>query len=65
MPTARAPEFRRRTLDLVAQGNPLGQFAKALGIGESGLRRWMSTGLLLVSLTRVVSLRRLLEWCCW
>ena len=42
MPAARPPEFKRRALDLVAQGNPVGQVAKDLGISESCLRRWMS-----------------------
>ena len=42
MPAAKPPEFRRRALDLVAQGNSVGQVAKDLGISESCLRRWMS-----------------------
>ena len=42
MPAARPLEFRRRASDLVAQGNPVGQVAKDLGISESCLRRWMS-----------------------
>ena len=42
MPAAKPPEFRRRALDLVAQGNPMSQVAKDLGISESWLRRWMS-----------------------
>ena len=42
MPAAKPPEFRRRALDLLAQGNPVGQVAKDLGISESCLRRWMS-----------------------
>ena len=42
MPAAKPPEFRRRALDLVAQGNPVGQVAKDLGISELCLRRWMS-----------------------
>ena len=42
MPAAKPPEFRRRALDLVAQGNPVDQVAKDLGISESCLRRWMS-----------------------
>ena len=29
-------------LDLAAQGNPVGQVAKDLGISDSCLRRWMS-----------------------
>jgi len=41
MPAAKPSEFGRRALDLVAQGNPVGQVAKDLGIGESCLRRWM------------------------
>ena len=41
-PAAKPPEFRRRALDLVAQGNPVGQVAEDLGISESCLRRWMS-----------------------
>jgi len=42
MPAAHPPEFRRRTLDLVAQGNPVGQTARDLGISESCLRNWMN-----------------------
>lgn len=42
MPAAKPPEFRRRALDLVAQGNPVGQVAKNVGVSESRLRRWMS-----------------------
>ncbi len=42
MPAAYPPEFRRRGLDLVAQGNPVGQTARGLGISESCLRNWMS-----------------------
>ena len=42
MPAAKSPEFRRRALDLVSQGNPVSQVAKDLGISESYLRRWMS-----------------------
>ena len=41
MPARKPPEFRRRALDLVAQGNPVAQVAKDLGISESCLRRWM------------------------
>lgn len=41
MPAAHSPEFRRRALDLVAQGNPVAQTARDLGISESCLRRWM------------------------
>lgn len=42
MPAARSPEFRRRALDLVSQGEPVAQVARNLGISESGLRRWMA-----------------------
>ncbi len=42
MPAAKPPEFRRRALDLVAQGEPVAQVAKNLGISESCLRRWRS-----------------------
>lgn len=42
MPAAHSPEFRRRALDLVARGNPVGQTARDLGISESCLRNWMS-----------------------
>ena len=42
MPAAKAPKYRRRVLDLVAQGNPVGQLARDLGISESCLRRWIS-----------------------
>ena len=42
MPAAKPPEFRRRALDFVVQGNSVGQVAKDLGISESCLRRWMS-----------------------
>jgi transposase-like protein len=38
MPEPKPPEFRRRALDLVAQGNPLSQVARDLGISESCLR---------------------------
>lgn len=41
MPAAHPPEFRRRALDLVAQGNPVAQTAHNLGISESCLRNWM------------------------
>lgn len=41
MPAPRSPEFRRRALDLVAQGEPVAQTARELGISESCLRRWM------------------------
>lgn len=42
MPVAKSPEFRRRALDLVAQGEPVALVAKNLGISESCLRRWKS-----------------------
>lgn len=42
MPAAKSPEFRRRALDLVEQGEPVVQVARNLGISESCLRRWMS-----------------------
>ena len=42
MPAPKPPEFRRRALDLVAQGEPVAQVARNLGISESCLRRWMS-----------------------
>lgn len=42
MPAAKSPEFRRRALDLVAQGEPVAQVARNLGVSESGLRRWMA-----------------------
>jgi transposase-like protein len=41
MPAAKPPEFRRRALDLVGRGEPVGQVARNLGISESCLRRWM------------------------
>lgn len=41
MPAAKPPEFRRRALDLVGQGEPVAQVARNLGISESCLRRWM------------------------
>ena len=41
MPAAKSPEFRRRALDLVANGEPVARVAKDLGISESCLRRWM------------------------
>ena len=41
MPAAKPPEFRRRALDLVAQGEPVAAVARNLGISESCLRRWM------------------------
>ena len=42
MPAAHPPEFRRRALDLVAQGNPVAQTARDLGISESCLLNWMN-----------------------
>lgn len=42
MPAAKPPEFRRRALDLVAQGNPVGQVANDLEISDAFLRRWTS-----------------------
>ncbi|WP_278102725.1 helix-turn-helix domain-containing protein [Microbacterium proteolyticum] len=42
MPAAHPPGFRRRALDLVAQGNPIGQTARDLGISESCLRNWIN-----------------------
>jgi transposase-like protein len=41
MPAPKPPEFRRRALDLVGQGEPVAQVARNLGISESCLRRWM------------------------
>ena len=41
MPAAHPPEFRRRALDLVAQGEPIARTARELGISESCLRNWM------------------------
>lgn len=41
MPAPKPPEFRRRALDLVAQGEPVARVARDLGISESCLRRWM------------------------
>jgi len=67
MPAAKPPEFRRRALDLFAQGNPVGQVAKDLGISESFLRRWMERddvdagrkeGLTSVERKELVELRR-------
>ncbi|HCE5431448.1 TPA: helix-turn-helix domain-containing protein [Legionella pneumophila] len=43
MPAPKSPEFRRRALDLVAQGEPVAATARNLGISESCLRRWMAT----------------------
>lgn len=42
MPAAHPPKFRRRALDVVAQGNPVAQTARGLGISESCLWNWMS-----------------------
>ncbi|WP_169583785.1 MULTISPECIES: transposase [Microbacterium] len=42
MPAPHSPEFRRRALDLVAQGNAVAQTARDLGISESCLRNWMN-----------------------
>ena len=41
MPAPKPPEFRRRALDLVEQGEPVARVARNLGISESCLRRWM------------------------
>jgi transposase-like protein len=41
MPAPKPPEFRRRALDLVEQGEPVAQVARNLGISVSCLRRWM------------------------
>lgn len=42
MPAAKSPEFRRRALELVAQGEPVAEVARNLGISESCLHRWQS-----------------------
>jgi transposase-like protein len=43
MPAAKAPEFRRRAVELARRGEqPVAQIAKDLGISESCLRRWMA-----------------------
>lgn len=42
MPAPKPPEFRRRSLDLVAQGAPVAQAARNLGSSESCLHRWMT-----------------------
>ncbi|MGO4257598.1 transposase [Marmoricola sp. RAF53] len=42
MPAPKSPEFRRRALDLVEQGESVAQVARNLGISESCLRRWMA-----------------------
>ncbi len=39
MPASKPPEFRRRALDLVDQGEPVALVARNLGISESCLRR--------------------------
>jgi transposase-like protein len=41
MPAPKRPEFRRRGLDLVGQGEPVARVARYLGISESCRRRWM------------------------
>lgn len=41
MPAPKPPEFWRRALDLVEQGEPVAQVARNLGISESCLPRWM------------------------
>ena len=41
MPAPKPPGFRRRALDLVAQGNSVAQVAKDLRISESCLCRWI------------------------
>jgi transposase-like protein len=41
MPAPHSPEFRRRALDLVAQGEPVARTARELGMSESCLRNWM------------------------
>ena len=41
MPAPKPPEFRRRALDLVKQGESVAQVARNLGISESCLRRWL------------------------
>ena len=38
MPAPKPPKFRRRALDLVAQGEPVARVARDLGISESCLR---------------------------
>ena len=40
MPSPKPPEFRRRALDLLAQGEPVARVARDLGVSESCLRRW-------------------------
>jgi transposase-like protein len=42
MPAPKSPEFRRRAVELARlREKPIAQIAKDLGVGESGLRRWM------------------------
>lgn len=41
IPAAKPPDFRRRALDLVAQGEPVARVARDPGISESFLRRWI------------------------
>jgi transposase-like protein len=42
MPAAKPPEFRRRTMDLVAMWEPVAKVEKSLGISEGTLRRWIA-----------------------
>ena len=43
MPAPKPAEFRKRAVDLAREGSkPVVQVARALGISESGLRRWMA-----------------------
>lgn len=42
MPAAKPPEFRRRSLELVASGEPVVQVTRNLRISESCLCRWMA-----------------------
>ena len=67
MPAPKSPEFRRRALDLVAQGEPVAATARNLGISESCLRRWMAQddvdagradGLTTVEKRELIELRR-------
>lgn len=39
MPAAKPPEFRRRALDLVGQGEPVGRVARDLGMEIEILKR--------------------------
>ena len=41
MPAAYPEEFRRRAVQAVRDGEPVGQVAARLNIAESGLRRWL------------------------